>query len=69
MSFFDKINCLLISNVLGKSKSEFFAKKLKEFGGAGTVFGSKSKIADLSTYSHLIVDPTLSYSRLEKILG
>ena len=69
MTFFASVHCLLISNVLGKSKSEFFTKKLKEFGGAGTVFNVKSKITSLSAYSHLVVDPTLSYNQLEKILG
>lgn len=69
MTFFDKIHCLLIANVLGKSKVEFFVRKLKDFGGDGVLFTTKLKLTDLSSYTHVIVDASLTSQQLEKILG
>ena len=70
MGFFEGVNCLIIPNVLGKSRSQLFESKLKEFGGLCTIFNPKGKSKlSLQSYSHVIVDPSLDYDKLLKILG
>lgn len=69
MTFFEGLRCLVIPNVLGKSRADLFVRKLKEFGGIGDIYSSKRKTDSLTAYSHLVVDASLTYSQVEKILG
>ena len=61
--------CLIIPNILGKSRADLFAKRLAENGGQGHIFNPKKKFDNMSSYTHIIVDPSLAHSQLEKILG
>ncbi|XP_067951035.1 DNA polymerase lambda-like isoform X2 [Watersipora subatra] len=69
MSFFSDTNCLIIPNILGKSKAQFFARKLKEFGGRAQIFQPKAELTNLSAFTHVIVGPALTSDQLSKILG
>jgi len=69
MAFFSGLNCFIVPNLLGKSKAELFVKRLKEFGGSGEIFGKKVELSNLSRFTHIIVDSSVSYPLLHKILG
>ena len=68
VGIFHSINALIIPNVLGSAKADLFQRKIKEFGGTASVFNLKIK-ENLGEYSHLFVDASLGWERLEKIIG
>lgn len=70
MNFFRGLRCLIIPNVLGKSRSQLFESKLKDFGGQCTLFNAKARgHVPLCDYSHVIVDSSLDHEKLLKIIG
>lgn len=71
MDIFRDHLCLIIPNLLGKSRADLFAKKLLDNGGEGHIYNpKKEKITSSVTqcYTHIIVDPALTHTQLAKIL-
>lgn len=70
MSFFTGISCVIIPNVLGKSRADLFQRKLKEFGGSATIYSLANKSSTaLKSGDRVVIDPSLNYEKLLKILG